>query len=62
MKLLTILALLIAIVPVVFATQNAAPVAIHFLGWSYEASMENLGVGAEISSQQSCSTRRTATV
>lgn len=39
MKLLTILALLIAIVAVVFATQNAAPVAIHFLGWNYEASM-----------------------
>ncbi len=39
MKLLTILALLIAIVAVVFATQNAASVAVHFLGWNYEAPM-----------------------
>jgi uncharacterized integral membrane protein len=38
-KLLTILALLIAIIAVLFATQNAAPVAIRFLGWNYEASM-----------------------
>lgn len=39
MKVFTILALLIAILAVIFATQNAAPVAIHFLSWNYEASM-----------------------
>lgn len=39
MKIFTILALLIAIAAAVFASQNAAPVAIYLLGWSYQASM-----------------------
>lgn len=39
MKIFTILALLIAIAAVVFASQNSALVVIYLLGWSYEASM-----------------------
>lgn len=39
MKIFTILALLIAIAAVVFASQNASPVVIYLLGWNYQASM-----------------------
>ncbi|MEH2348817.1 MAG: LapA family protein [Nostoc sp.] len=40
MRILTLLALLIAIAAVTFALQNSAPVAVQFLGWrSLDASM-----------------------
>ncbi len=39
MRILTILALLIAITTVVFALQNSAPVAVQFLAWRAEDSM-----------------------
>ncbi len=39
MKIFTVLALLIAIAAVVFASQNAAPVTIYLLSWNYQASM-----------------------
>lgn len=39
MKIFTILALLIAIAAVVFASQNALPVTVYLLGWNYQASM-----------------------
>ncbi|MDJ0736764.1 MAG: LapA family protein [Nostocaceae cyanobacterium] len=39
MRILTILALLIAIVTVVFALQNSTPVMVQFLGWRFEDSM-----------------------
>ncbi len=39
MKIFTLLALLIAIAAVVFASQNALPVTIYLLGWNYQASM-----------------------
>lgn len=39
MKIFTILALLIAIAAVVFASQNVSPVVIYLLGWNYQASL-----------------------
>lgn len=39
MKIFTILALLIAIAAVVFASQNPSLVAIYLLGWNYQASL-----------------------
>ncbi|NDJ18144.1 LapA family protein [Myxacorys almedinensis] len=39
MQILTLLALLIAIVAVVFALQNSAPIAVQFLGWQSQDSL-----------------------
>lgn len=39
MRILTLLALLIALVAVTFALQNSAPVAVQFLGWRSQDSM-----------------------
>lgn len=39
MRIFTLFALVVAIVAVVFASQNATPVLVQFLGWQAQASM-----------------------